>query len=148
MIKYIFPLLLVTATGCSIEKTTIKRTLRHQEELYKITGELVTEYQHHPRREVFLGINDSLPSIYHKFIGGKLKLSWVHIIYEEAKGFIDTDSVILFTRTGIPISGNEHDILVDFKTTPRNDFSSAGSYSIIRKIADRIFYIKAPMPAL
>lgn len=113
----------------------------------EMAGQLITEYQHHPNREVFLGVQDSLDPKYRSFLKNKLKTPWVHIIYERAQGFIDTDSVIIFTKTGLPILGTQHNILVDFKTMPRTDFTSCGSCDKVIRIADRVFYLQAPMPA-
>lgn len=133
--------------SCNIENRTIHKTLKHKQALIETTGQLILQYKNHGKKEIFLGVNDSMDRRYANFLDKKLNLPWVHIIYDSADFFINTDSVVLFTRTGLPIIGNQHNILVDYKQVPRDSFNGCGSCSIIKKIGERLFYLKAAMPA-
>ena len=134
--------------SCNTEKSIVKKTLKHKEQLFTVSGELILAYQN-SSNEIFLGVTDSLDTKYCNFLGNKLKLPWVHIVYGQANTFIDTDSVIMFTRSGLPVIGSQHDILIDFKQIPRSDFLKAcGSCEIVKKIGDRMFYLKSPMPSM
>ncbi len=105
----------------------------------------VHKYQNSGKSEIFLNTNDSVGSKYRNFLR-KLGTPWIQVNFNSGEHFITADSVVLFTRTGIPILGNEHDILYDFKTTPRQEFISRGSFEKCYKLSNRIFYIKAGMP--
>jgi len=131
--------------ACSHEKRIIKKALRDQEMIKETAMYFIAKYSHKGSSQVYLNVNDSVDEKYKVFLQ-KLQTPWVQVNYNPGLGFIEADSVVLFTRAGIPIIGNEHDILYDFKTESRASFTKAGNFQKCYKIADRIFYIKAAMP--
>jgi hypothetical protein len=143
----VYPLLLLLLTGCSYERKITRKINKSRNELQvrTIAKQIFEEYSNRGQNEFFLSRYDSLDKKYFPLLR-KLRTPWVHIIYGPAQGFIDTDSVVLFTKTGLPILGYEHDILIDLKTMPRDSFDNCGNFTRIKKLKERIFYIKAEMP--
>lgn len=139
-------LLSIVIFSCNLEKHTIHRAQKHRDRLMQIAAGLIEQHKNDTANEIFLGAEGTLDRATARFLQRKVKTIWVHIIYGPAKGFIDTDSVIIFTRNGIPLLGMQHNILIDYKTVPRNQFNSCGSCTKALRIGERMFYLAAPMP--
>ncbi len=119
-----------------------KRILRYDKKIDEAATYFINKYD----KETLLNKYQIEDKKVKKFLTKKLKTPIVHIVYDYANYFIDADSVIMFTKTGLPYIGYEHNVLVDFKIIPRSSFQG-GRIDSVKKISERKFYLRAPMPA-
>ena len=126
--------------SCNPENKITRRIIRHDKKLDEIASYFLSRYN----KETILNNTEIEDPQIARFLRNKMGTPFVHIVYDTAKYFIDADSVIMFTRSGFPVFGYEHDVIIDFKQIPRNGFS--GPFEVVKKVTDRKFNGKAPMP--
>ncbi len=85
-----------------------------------------------------------------RFLKNQLKCPYVQLIYSgKLLAFFPADSIVIFTRTGLNILGNEQDIIVDMKRPVRDSIQvPTGQFDKYYRIRKGIYYVKAAMPAL
>jgi hypothetical protein len=85
-----------------------------------------------------------------RFLKDKIKCPYVQLIYSgKLLAFFPADSVVIFTRTGLNILGNEQDIIVDMKRPVRDSIQvPTEQFDKFYKIRKGIYYVKTAMPAL
>ena len=145
--KILVILSFILFTSCSKEVFTVSRAKKYQKQLRTLSTILFARFN----KETFINAHqyDSLQfSESDKRLLVKLvKCPFIQIIYNDRfPRFIQTDSVILFTRAGLPIIGSEHDIMIDMRRNIRDSIPAARNYIKYYKIANGIYYIQDYMP--
>lgn len=99
-----------------------------------------------PKQLDSLGLSDADV----RFLKHQLKCPYVQLIYSgKLLAFFPADSVVIFTRTGMNILGNEQDIIVDMRRPVRDSIQvPTGQFDKYYKIRKGMYYVKAAMPAL
>jgi len=135
--------------SCSKESYTT-RVNEHYAQLDAIAGKLFGGFTVQtfigPRQLDSLGLSDADV----RFLKYQLKCPYVQLIYSgKLLAFFPADSVVIFTRTGLNILGNEQDIIVDMRRPVRDSIQvPTGQFEKYYRIRKGIYYVKAAMPAL
>ena len=135
--------------SCSRESYTTKVN-KNYAQLDAIAGKLfggfTTQTFIGPKQLDSLGLSDADV----RFLKYQLNCPYVQLIYSgKLLAFFPADSVVIFTRTGLNILGNEQDIIVDMRRPVRDSIQvPTGQFEKYYRIRKGIYYVKAAMPAL
>lgn len=73
----------------------------------------------------------------------------MQIIYNDHKPrFLNTDSVVIFTRTGLPVIGYEYNIVIDMRKNLRDSILLDRNYIKYYKLNNGMYYIQDYMPGM
>ena len=105
--------------SCGIEKRTVKRSMKHEAELLTIAQKIFAQYSTTPIADKASIADLELTAKEKRLLRRKLKLEGITAVYEyeEYDYFeVETDSVVIFSRTGVFNGGA--DIVVDMHKKP------------------------------
>lgn len=109
-------------------------------------------FQHYAGEEVFLTsveIEQDLTDE-QKGVLRFLRTPFVQVTYDHDQSrsvFLEADSVVLFTKTGILIIGYERNIVVDLRKDIGPGLKPKVKYNRFFRIGERMYFIKENMPA-
>ena len=135
------------ASSCSKELFTVRKAKKYQQQLRQLSQKLFLRFD----KETFISPRQfdslQLSKSDKKLLLDRVKCPYIQIIYNDRHSrFIQTDSVVLFTRTGFPIIGSEHDIMLDMRKNIRDSIPADRNFIRYYKIGNGIYYIKDYMP--
>jgi len=121
----------------------------YKDDIILIAKELFAKFD---GTEVFLNkpeIKKQLSNQQQNLLLKKLNTPFVQVTYSNSEStFIYADSVVLFTKTGFPIGGNEQNILIDMRYNANRPIIPGREYKIFERLSDRVYYIKTGMGVL
>lgn len=135
--------------SCSKELYTTKQVNENYEQTRAIAGKLFASFSQQtfigPKQLDSLGLSEA--DI--RFLKDKLKCPYVQLIYSgKLLAFFPADSVVIFTRTGLNILGNEQDVIVDMRQPVRDSIPvPTGQFDKYYRIRKGMYYVKTAMPA-
>jgi hypothetical protein len=134
--------------SCSKELYTTKQVNQNYVQIDGIAHRLFALFSDQtflgPKQLDSLGLSDA--DI--RFLKDKLKCPYVQLNYSgKILAFFPADSVVIFTRAGLNILGNEHDVIVDMKRHVRDSIQvPTGQFDKYYQIRKGMYYVKAAMP--
>jgi hypothetical protein len=139
-------LILSISTSCSREIYTVKKAIKNVKKTESIAEKLFKQFN----EETYLvpsQLSSRLNENDIRFLKKKLKCPYVHITYYENNStFFKADSVVIFTRTGIPIFGKQHNIILDMRKRKRDSIAVKEKYSKYYKVLNGMYYVQDMMP--
>ena len=135
--------------SCSKESYTTREVTENYGQLDAIAGRLFAAFSEQtfigPKQLDSLGLSDA--DI--RFLKSKIKCPYVQLVYSgKLLAFFPADSVVIFTRTGLNILGNEQDIVVDMKRPVRDSIQvPTGQFDKYYRVRKGVYYVKTSMPA-
>ncbi len=134
-------------SSCSKEFVTTRRSVKHHDRLEIIAKNLYSKYS----KETFIVPKDfdtlTLSKRDKRLLKRQIKCPYIHIIYSGNNArFFQADSVVLFTRTGFPLLGKQHNIIIDMKKIKRDSIAVDDKYLKYYKLTNGVYYIQDDMP--
>ncbi|HEV2482063.1 MAG TPA: hypothetical protein VGS79_20500 [Puia sp.] len=143
-------LLTIFFLSCSKELYTAKQVNENHGQIDAIAGKLFATFTEQtfigPKQLDSLGLSDA--DI--RLLKYKIKCPYVQLIYSgKLLAVFPADSIVIFTRSGLNILGNEQDIIVDMRRPVRDSIQvPTGQFDKYYRIRKGIYYVKTAMPAL
>jgi hypothetical protein len=144
--KYFILIFVFGFASCSKEVYTVKKAKKNIAKTELIAKKLFNQFS----QETFLKpseLSGKLNESEIEFLTRKLKCPYVHVTYgENNPAFFKADSVVMFTRTGMPVFGKQHNIIFDMRKNIRDSIVVDRNYLKYYKVVSGVFYVQDLMP--